>query len=287
MKVIVTGASGQLGRAIVAATPAAVEMVEMPHAALDIADEPAVARAMARHRPDLIINAAAYTAVDRAEGEAAAAMRANRDGPGVLAGAAATAGARLVHLSSDYVFDGTASRPYAPDAPTAPLSVYGRSKAAGEAAVRQSLPDALIVRTAWLYAAHGPNFVRRMIELLGSRDRIGVVADQLGTPTHAASLAGALWALVGAEARGLHHYTDAGVASWYDFAVAIREEALAIGLLEQAGDIVPIRTEDYPTAARRPAYGVLDKTATYALLEKPAPHWRCALRSMLTGLSDG
>ena len=148
-----------------------------------------------------------------------------------------------------------------------------------------ALPNALIVRTAWVYAASGANFMLTMLRLMGSQPSLRVVGDQIGTPTHAASLARAIWALAGAGATGIHHFTDAGAASWYDFAVAIQEEALALGLLDRAIPVAPIRTVDYPTPAKRPAYSVLDKTETYAALGAPAAHWRAELRSALHELA--
>jgi len=279
--VLVTGAGGQLGQALQVSAPAGVDLVALRHGDLDIGDAGAVTDAIAAARPALILNAAAYTAVDKAEGEAAAAQRINARGPGHLAAAAAAVGARLVHVSTDFVFDGTAGQPYAPDHPVAPLGVYGESKHAGEEAVRAAAPDALIVRTAWVYGITGHNFVRTMLRLMAERDEVRVVADQIGTPTFAGSLAQALWALAAAEARGTHHWTDSGAASWYDFAVAIQEEALALGLLGRQVPVIPIATSDYPTPARRPSYSVLDKGSAIAILGRAAPHWRVNLRHML------
>jgi dTDP-4-dehydrorhamnose reductase len=229
----------------------------------------------------VIVNAAAYTAVDRAEGESDLAFRINRDGADHLATAAREIGARLVHVSTDFVFDGRASRPYRPEDSTGPLNVYGASKLAGEQAVAAAAPDALIVRTAWVYGPSGGNFLATMLRLMASRTEIGVVADQIGTPTSTLTLASALWALAGGDARGTLHYTDAGVASWYDFATAIAEEAAATGLLARAPSVRPISTADYPTPAARPAFSVLDKSATFTLLGGPPPHWRAALRAVL------
>ncbi|MCA3255046.1 MAG: dTDP-4-dehydrorhamnose reductase [Alphaproteobacteria bacterium] len=286
MTALVTGAGGQLGRALLASAAAAgIEAVGLTRADLDIADEAAWIGVLDAHAPDLVVNAAAYTAVDKAESEADAAFRINRDAPGLLARLCAARGVRLVHVSTDFVFDGTQSSPYLPGQPVAPLGVYGASKAAGEAAVQAALPEALIVRTAWVYAASGANFMLTMLRLMASQPALRVVGDQIGTPTHAASLARAIWSLAGAGATGLHHYTDAGAASWYDFAVAIQEEALALGLLARAIPVAPIRTADYPTPARRPAYSVLDKTDTYAALGTPAAHWRAELRAALHELA--
>ncbi len=278
MKVLVTGAGGQLGRALVAGAPAGAQVVAVDRAALDIADGAAVADRVARDRPDVILNAAAYTAVDRAESEEAQARAINGAAVDHLASAARAIGARLIHVSTDFVFDGASGSPYAPDAPTNPLSAYGRSKLAGEQAAG---PDALIVRASWVYAPTGGNFVRTMLRLMAERDEVRVVADQIGSPTYAPGLADALWRLAALDARGILHHSDSGAASWYDFAVAIQEEALALGLLDRAVPVIPIATADYPTPARRPAYSVLNKSATAALLGGPAPHWRVNLRRML------
>lgn len=278
MKALIVGGGGQLGRALAATAPAGLEVTSLDSAALDIADAAAVAHAVASMRPALILNAAAYTAVDRAESEEARAHAVNADGVAHLAAAAQTVDARLLHVSTDFVFDGRSAAPYACDAAPNPLSAYGRTKLAGE---RLAGPDALIVRTAWVYAATGRSFLTTMLRLMRERPEIRVVADQIGTPTHATGLARALWRLADIGAMGLHHYTDAGVASWYDFAVAIREEALAMGLLEQAAAVVPITTAEYPTPAVRPACAVLDKGATWALLGGAAPHWREGLRETM------
>ncbi|HEY1879952.1 MAG TPA: dTDP-4-dehydrorhamnose reductase [Caulobacteraceae bacterium] len=281
MKVILTGAAGQVGRALADAAPAGWRLTALTRSDLDIGDEAAVARVVETLAPDLIVNAAAYTAVDRAESEPDLAFRINRDGAGHLAAASRRSGARLIHLSTDFVFDGTAGRPYSPKDLTGPLGVYGASKLAGEQAVAAAAPEALILRTAWVYGPVGSNFLATMLRLMASRPELGVVADQVGTPTSTLSLASAIWTLAGKEACGIWHYTDAGAATWYDFAVAIAEEAVAAGLLAKAPPVRPISTEDYPVPARRPAYSVLDKSATFALLGEPAPHWRVALRAVL------
>jgi dTDP-4-dehydrorhamnose reductase len=205
----------------------------------------------------------------------------NGAAPGFMAEASKAAGARFVHISTDFVFNGASGIPYRPADPTDPQSVYGATKLQGEQSTAAADPDALIVRTAWVYAAQGVNFVRTMLRFMGEREQLTIVADQIGTPTYAPSLASALWSLAGAKASGIHHYTDAGVASWYDFAVAIHEDATALGLLQRPVEIVPIPSSDYPTPARRPAFSVLDKSATWAQLGRPAPHWRVNLRACL------
>lgn len=277
MKALVTGAGGQLGRALIAAAPDGVDIIALDRAALDIGDAAAVAALVADHRPDVIVNAAAYTAVDKAEGETAEAARINSHGPAHLAAAARARGARLIHVSTDFVFDGTSSRAYRPEDQTAPLSVYGQTKLDGEIAALAENPDTLIVRTAWVYAAGGRNFLETMLRLMAERDALSVVADQIGTPTHAVSLAKALWAMAARAERGIVHWTDAGVASWYDFAVAIREEALAAGLPIRVETIRPIATADYPTPAHRPAFSLLNKDAGWAI-GGLGRHWREELR---------
>ena len=278
MRALIAGAGGQLGRALQACAPVGVTVIAPPEAEFDITDTATVARVIADSRADIVFNAAAYTAVDKAQADAAQAHRINACAVALLAAHAP----RLVHVSTDFVFDGTASQPYAPDAAPNPVSAYGATKLAGEIAAG---PDALIVRTAWVYAAVGSNFVHTMLRLMRERPEVRVVADQIGTPTHVAGLARALWTLSAAGAHGLHHWTDAGVASWYDFAMAIQEEALAIGLLDAAVPIIPIRTRDYPTPAQRPAYSVLDKTSSWAITG-PAAHWRRELRLCLAAIRE-
>jgi dTDP-4-dehydrorhamnose reductase len=280
MKVLITGGSGQLGRALVATLPAQATTTCLDRAALDIADQTAVERAVEVAQPDLIINAAAYTAVDKAEADEDNARASNTDAPKFLALAAQKCGACFAHVSTDFVFDGKQSHPYGVTDATAPLGVYGTTKRDGERAVLAASPGALIVRTAWVYSQHSGNFVQTMLRLMAERDEVRVVADQIGTPTFARNLARAIWDLCGQDANGVFHYTDAGVASWYDFALAIQEEALSLGLLSRKVPIIPIATADYPTPAKRPFYSVLDKSNTTALIGA-APHWREALREML------
>ncbi|HEV7442761.1 MAG TPA: dTDP-4-dehydrorhamnose reductase, partial [Steroidobacteraceae bacterium] len=197
-------------------------------------------------------------------------------------------GARLLHLSTDFVFDGLASKPYATDAATNPQSAYGRTKQAGEEAIRQAIPDdSVILRTAWVYAAEGNNFVRTMLRVMAAKGAVRVVADQVGTPTAAHSLAEVIWALAARpDVSGTYHWTDAGVASWYDFAVAIAEESAVIGLLPAGVRVDAIATEDYPTPAKRPSYSVLDKRLLLAKLSVSAHHWRNNLRTVLAEMAN-
>jgi dTDP-4-dehydrorhamnose reductase len=263
-----------------------MELICLERRQLDITDRDAVSAAVRAAQPDLIINAAAYTAVDRAESEPELARAVNADGAGHLARAAAAVGARLFHLSTDFVFAGDQTTPYRETDPPAPLNIYGQSKLAGEHAVLAVQPqNALIVRTGWLYAAQGQNFVKTMLRLLRERPRLEVVWDQVGTPTWARTLATALWAAAGRpELQGIYHWSDAGVASWYDFAVAIQEEGLRLGLLDQTIPIHPISSAAYPTPARRPAFSVLDKSSAWRDFGLAGRHWRVCLRQMLEEL---
>lgn len=279
MKILITGASGQLGQALAASAPAGADCVALGRAGCDLADPASITAAVAAHRPDVLVNAAAYTAVDRAEGEVDLAMRVNGEAPRMMREAlAAHGGGRLVQVSTDFVFDGSSSAAYRPDTRRNPLSVYGLSKAAGEDGAGDG---ALIVRTSWVYAPGGANFVRTMLRLMREREEIGVVADQIGAPTLASGLAATIWALVEHDATGVYHHRDAGVASWYDFAVAVQEEALAVGLLSRAATVCPIPTSAYPTPARRPPFSLLDDSATRARIGDTPPHWRTNLRHML------
>ncbi|HEY1899909.1 MAG TPA: dTDP-4-dehydrorhamnose reductase [Steroidobacteraceae bacterium] len=280
---LITGAQGQVGRCLMASAPPGVTALGLTRAQLDVGDAEAVTRAVQEHGPAVIINAAAYTAVDRAETEVDAARRVNGLGPRHLARATRACGARLVHISTDFVFDGRSSVPYAPDAPTAPLGTYGQTKLEGEQAVAELAPDSSVVlRTAWVYAAHGANFLHTMLRVMAEKRQVRVVADQVGTPTAADSLAGVLWALAQRpDITGPQHFTDSGVASWYDFAVAIAEEATTLGLLAPGVRVSAIATADYPTPARRPAYSVLDKRALLGALSLEPDHWRVSLRRVL------
>ena len=287
MKVLITGAGGQVGRLLLETRPPGADTIACTHGDLDIGAREAVRDCIVHHRPAVIINAAAYTAVDKAESEADAAHRINAEGPRHLAAAARECGARLLHISTDFVFDGAASVPYRPDSPTHPLSVYGKTKCDGEQAVLEVLPEqSAIVRTAWVYAAAGANFVRTMLRIMRANGAVRVVADQVGTPTAARSLAETLWRIATTpEVRGIHHWTDAGVASWYDFAVAIAEEGAPLGLLPPGVAVTPITTADYPTPARRPSYSVLDKRSLAPYGLSPL-HWRQRLRGVLKEISS-
>jgi len=278
MKVLITGANGQLGGALQRTAPAHAQINAIDVDDVDLTDEAMLRARLAVEAPDILINAAAYTAVDKAEQDEATAQAINADAVGVMAQATSEQGGRLVHVSTDFVFDGASSRAYKPDDLRSPISAYGRTKAAGEDHLQGT---DLLVRTAWVYEAGGANFVRTMIRLMKERAELGVVADQIGSPTWATGLASAIWGLVDKGASGAYHHSDAGVASWYDFAVAIAQEARAVGLLDSAPTINPLTTADYPTPAARPAFSLLDCRSTRELLGTPAVHWRDNLRLML------
>jgi len=285
MKVLVLGGGGQVARAVTARVPGNHAVVVKTRSDLDITDEAAVAAVFEAERWDWIVNGAAYTAVDLAEKEPAAAHGINAVAVGILARNAARSGARLIHLSTDFVFDGRSNRAYLPTDRTNPVSVYGASKLGGEALALESGGDPIVLRTAWVYASTGKNFPLTMLRLMRERDEVRVVCDQIGTPTWAVGIAGAIWGFIETHATpGLYHWTDLGIASWYDFAVAIQEEALERGLLTRAVPILPIPTSAYPTPAQRPAFSVLNTDSARLAVPFPARHWRHNLRMMLDEL---
>ncbi len=285
--VVLLGKSGQVGQVLLSTlTEAGIEGVALDRSQLDLTQPAQIRATMADLCPQIIINAAAYTAVDQAETEAAQARLINAEAPRQLAITAADCGAQLIHFSTDYVFDGHKGIPWHEGDAPRPLGVYGQTKLAGEAAIRQVLPDHhLIVRTAWVYGSAGKgNFVKTMLRLGQTRDVIKVVQDQVGTPTWTEDLARAVVALVGQGdlvPAGTYHYTNSGVASWYDLAIAIFEEARALGVPLTVQNVQPIPSQAYPTVAQRPLYSVLDCQKITALLGHPAPHWRVSLRTML------
>jgi dTDP-4-dehydrorhamnose reductase len=276
-----------LGRELVRRAPAETSCVALGREQFDLTEPDQVTETLDRITPRQVINAAAYTGVDAAETEVAAAWAVNSEGPRKLARACADRGIRLLQVSTDFVFDGESAHPYGPQDPAAPLGEYGRSKLAGENAVRDECPGALVMRTGWVYSRFGGNFVKTMLRLMTERDELAVVCDQVGTPTWARGLADALWAATAlTQLQGVYHWSDAGICSWYDFAVAIHEEALTIGLLTRPVRIRPIAASDYPTPARRPAYSVLDKTDSWRELQLEPVHWRQQLRAMLSELQE-
>jgi dTDP-4-dehydrorhamnose reductase len=282
MKVLITGGNGQLGWELQRAVPSGVQVVAVGHQELDITNPNSIERIFEKTRPTAVINTAAYTAVDKAEQEKELAYAVNAQGAANIACAAMEHGAQVIHISTDFVFNGKKSRPYLPEDTPGPINVYGASKLQGEQLVKDTCGGrALIIRTAWVYSPHGSNFVKTILRLINERDCLNVVADQVGTPTWAKGLANTLWKAIERGLTGVYHWSDAGVASWYDFAVAIQEEALALGLVKRAIPIIPVRTEDFPTPAQRPAYSVLEKKKLWSELNQIGDHWREGLRAML------
>ena len=285
MRVLVLGGGGQVARAVAASVPVNHAVIVKTRQDLDIADEAALMSALTGSGADWIVNGAAYTAVDLAETESALAGKINDTAVGMLARAAARAGCRLLHLSTDFVFDGKSNRAYLPTDSPNPLSVYGATKLGGERQALKHGGDAILLRTAWVYASSGRNFALTMLRLMREREEVRVVCDQIGTPTWATSIARAIWGLIGQSAApGIYHWTDLGIATWYDFAVAIQEEALARGLITRAVPVVPISTAAYPTPAQRPAFSVLNTESARSIVPFPAQHWRHNLRMMLDEL---
>lgn len=289
MRILLLGGNGQLGRELRRSLAPLGELVVATRDGVDADaaanfDDPTALAAMVRGSgADVVVNAAAYTAVDKAEADADAAFRVNSEAPGAIARACARIDALLVHYSTDYVFDGSASRPYREDDATAPLGVYGISKLAGEDAIRASGARHAILRTAWVYASHGRNFLLTMLRLANERDELRVVADQIGAPTPAAWIADATADLIrrGVAESGTWHLVAAGQVSWHGFASAIMEDAHALGLLERMPTVVPITTAEFPTPARRPAYSVLDTTRLHDDFGIVPPAWRGELRATL------
>jgi dTDP-4-dehydrorhamnose reductase len=278
MRWLVTGAGGQLGSHLVEVLDGA-DVVALDRHDMDVTDAAAVDGVIRAARPDVLINAAAYTAVDAAEDAEEEAFAVNERGPAVLAGALARHGARLVHVSTDYVFAGDASEPYEPDDATGPRTAYGRSKLAGERAARAALPACHIVRTAWVYGGPGPNFVDTMIKLESTRDTVDVVDDQIGSPTWVRDLAGALVALgESGAAPGVLHYVNDGQASWCELA---REVFRLVGA--DPARVRPVSSAQFPRPAPRPAWSVL-ATTSWTKQDLPPPrHWRAALADALAG----
>jgi len=283
-RILITGINGQLGQEL-QQTLADYDVIGVGRETLDLTQPDKISQMMDEVRPELVINAAAYTAVDKAESEPEITKATNAIAPGILAKEAQKMGVPLIHISTDYVFDGSQSRPYLDTDPTNPLGVYGQSKLAGEQAIRENCNLHIILRTAWVYGVGGKgNFVKTMLKLGVEREEIRVVADQVGSPTWTGDLASAIAQLLpqlNPEITGTYHYTNSGVASWYDFAVAIFEEAKQLGFPLKVQRIIPITTAEYPTPARRPAYSVLYCGKIAAVLATHPPHWRQALRQML------
>ena len=286
MKIVVTGANGQLGRSIrrLSVEHRELDFIFTDIDSLDIGNRDAVLAFAETHPVDFIVNCAAYTAVDKAEEEEEQCRRINTDAVAYLGEAAQHIGARILHVSTDYVFGGDSYMPYQESDLVSPTSVYGRTKLAGEKALSAVCPDAIIVRTAWLYSEYGHNFMKTMLRLGAERPEIRVVNDQIGSPTYAGDLAEAILSLLekerqGEQNSGIYHYTNEGVCSWYDFAHSI------IRIAGLPAKVIPIPTREYPTAAKRPAYSVLSKEKIKREYHWVIPHWEDSLRKCLANMN--
>lgn len=285
-KVLVTGAGGQLGRELqrLAAGYRAFNFIFTTREQLAVDQPDQVRHFFETHRPDWCINCAAYTAVDKAEKESGTAFRINGDAPGYLAKACRAGGVRFVHISTDYVFDGSRSVPLKEDDPTGPINVYGASKLEGEQQVLREYPDgSVIIRTSWVYSEFGHNFVKTMIRLMNERPTIGVVDDQIGSPTYAADLADAILLILSARKflPGIYHYSNEGQISWYQFALAIRF------LIDSTCKVNPIPTSEFPTPARRPTWSLMDKTLIGDSYGVPIQAWERSLAACINRLQKG
>ena len=285
MKVLLLGAGGQLGQEIVATLPKNIELLAFTHEQLDISDKANVKALVKSEQPDWILNAAAYTNVDAAEDHAELAFSINCNGVRYLANAAKLVGSRMLQISTDYVFSGEQGGYYQIYDKPEPVNIYGMSKYEGEKAIIDELgKNAAILRSSWIYSRYGKNFVKTMLKLMREKKEIGVVCDQIGTPTWAHNLAAFIWLAITKDIKGIHHWTDSGVASWYDFATVVNQEAVRLALLNRSCIVHPIMSVDYPVVAQRPSCCVLSKTNTENFIGYEPDNWISALRSMLKSL---
>jgi dTDP-4-dehydrorhamnose reductase len=285
VKALITGAGGQLARQCIAIAPAGVELKAVARSECDITDRRAVERLFDSFGPDVVINAAAYTAVDAAEDAPELAYLVNATGAENVARAAELAGARLIQISTDYVFDGSRSTPYTPDAPTNPLNVYGASKLEGETLAIAANASALVIRAGWVYSDYGKNFLVSIMRALTKASPLRVVHDQLGCPTSARELATVIWKAANVEISGVYHWASLGSASWYEFAVEIASLARQFGILEITPPIVGVTTEEYGSRARRPRYSVLDITDLSIRIGETAVAWQSSLAETVKRLA--
>ena len=283
--ILITGANGQLGREMRRVLDGDINFypIYTDVDELDITNASAIEACLASNSVDYIVNCAAYTAVDAAESNIELCTKLNTDAPSLLAQAAAKHGARFIHISTDYVFDGTSCRPYREDDKVCPASVYGSTKAEGERRIMEIAPDSIIIRTAWLYSPHGKNFVKTMIELGKTRDSLRVVCDQVGTPTCALDLASVIKTFIDSERwhPSIYHFSNEGAISWYDFTIAIHRIA---GIT--TCHVLPCMSKDYPTAAKRPHYSVLDKSKIKETLGIEIPHWEESLEQCINSMHN-
>ena len=288
MRVVIFGPSGQLGRSLIASTPNSIRLDPIDRKQVELSDFRSIESRIYNSKPQYIINAAAYTNVDGAESDRDMAFRINSEAITCIAQAARRVGSFVIHISTDFVFDGESTEPYVPADVADPKTVYGASKLQGEQSLRTLIPQSsTVIRTSWLYSPFGHNFIKTMLQLMESRESISVVDDQVGCPTCAASVANAVWAAVGTNrSPGVFHWTDKGAVSWYDFAHAIQNVALEIGLLHKRIPIHSIKSDEYRGIARRPKYSVLDCSETAAVFGIRQTGWLVSLRRTLLSIKD-
>ncbi len=296
MKILLTGSEGQLGRALISYKPNNFELIAKSKKDLDITNDQECITTISKEKPKWVINASAYTLVDQAEINHQAAFSVNSNGIKNLAKAMKKLGGNLLHFSTDFVFSGNQSKPYTPDQKANPINIYGKSKARGENALQESLNktnQGIILRTSWLIGSVGRNFALTILKSHKEQENISVVCDQIGSPTSTSSLARASWKLIqlkesasinNIQIPNIYHYSDAGIASWYDLAIAIGEISEELGLIKKAAKVIPIPSSCYPTKALRPTFSVLDCSSTYQLLGLEPLHWRSSLYELLQEL---
>tara|TARA_Y100001968_G_C19439062_1_gene761477 strand:- start:2049 stop:2945 length:897 start_codon:yes stop_codon:yes gene_type:complete len=297
MKVLLTGSSGQLGQAIINNKPKGIDLITPNRNQVDLIDSQLCMNIVEKINPDWVVNCAAYTSVDKAESEPKLAIAINTEAPRAFSKALLKTGGKLLHLSTDFVFNGNQGNPYRVSQSRAPLGVYGSSKAGGEVEIEKILKgknQSVILRTSWLMGPVGNNFVLTMIKLHNEKDKLKVISDQVGGPTSTLTLSSTCWQLINqseqiisskGELPMIMHWSDSGVASWYDIAIAIGEIGKELGLINNPAQVLPITTANYPSAAKRPGYSLLDSSETKDLLNLPAIHWRTALRDILLRVS--
>jgi dTDP-4-dehydrorhamnose reductase len=290
-KILLTGITGQVGTELEKTLAPLGEIIGVNRQTMDLGQPETIPQVIEQIKPDIIINTAAYTAVDKAETETELALTINGKSPGVMAESAAKLKIPLIHISTDYVFDGEKNLPYLEEYPTNPLGAYGKSKLVGEEAIKQTTADYLILRTAWVYGSFGGgNFVKTMLRLGSQREELRIVSDQIGSPTWAFNIALTVTELVKKILakedllKQTYHFTNSGVASWYDFSVAIFEEAKELGFPLVVKKVTPITTKEYPTPAKRPPFSVLSNKKLSDVIGNYPPHWRDSLRQMLKQL---
>ena len=293
MKVLITGKNGQVGQAVINCKPIGIELIETDKLHLDISNRKECIKEIKYHNPDWVINCAAYTSVDKAEDEPMKAKNINRNGPKYIAEAIKETKINLLHLSTDFVFNGKQNKAYKPNQLTSPIGIYGKTKAEGEEEIKKTLAKdnkGIILRTSWVMGVNGYNFAKTILKLNEKKEKISVVSDQIASPTNAPGLAKACWKIIECYSKpnfilpSILHWTDSGVASWFDIAVAIGEIGEEIGLLKKRALVIPIKSEEYQTKAKRPIFSCLDCESTSKIIRMKQMYWRDGLKEVLKGI---